>query len=213
MAQIFVSHSKKDGDLVSFFSKAFAPTKVKAVFEELEQITSGVRTPSKVLHDIENSNALFVILSHNVQKIPHTRDWVVWEAGVGKNRDIWVFEPYRDLGKIRVVVPYLRHYVLFGLNEYWLGYIRKIIESYDDSHVLPTIIAGAGIGMAVDKDKTEGAVWGGVGGTIVASLLNNQRPKGIQLKCPKCYSTYNIHVPDNLYEFRCPVCNTVFKVT
>jgi hypothetical protein len=37
MAQIFVSHSKDDKDLVDFFSKAVKGTKVKAVFEEFEK--------------------------------------------------------------------------------------------------------------------------------------------------------------------------------
>ncbi len=210
MAQIFVSHSKEDKELVLFFSQAFKGTNVNPIFEEFKQITSGTRTPPKVLRDIENSNAVFVILSHNVHRIPYTRDWVVWEAGVGKNRDIWVFEPYRDLGKIQVAIPYLRHYVVFGLNVAWLEYIRNIIKSYDDSHVLPTIFAGAGLGaMLSEKKKTEGAVLGGVGGAIAASLLNNQKPEGIKVKCPKCYSTYNIHIPNNLYAFRCPVCNSV----
>jgi hypothetical protein len=38
MAQIFVSHSAKDKELVSFLSKAFSSTNVKAVFEEFEAI-------------------------------------------------------------------------------------------------------------------------------------------------------------------------------
>ena len=38
MAQIFVSHSAKDKELVSFLSSAFAPTQVRVVFEEFEAI-------------------------------------------------------------------------------------------------------------------------------------------------------------------------------
>jgi len=34
VAQIFVSHSAKDRDLVALLSRAFAATKVKGVFEE-----------------------------------------------------------------------------------------------------------------------------------------------------------------------------------
>ena len=41
MAQIFVSHSAKDKELVAFLSKAFAATPVKAVFEEFEAILRG----------------------------------------------------------------------------------------------------------------------------------------------------------------------------
>ena len=88
MAQIFVSHSQRDEDLKNFFSNAFAPTNVRAIYEEFEKIIRGGVTSEQIARDIENSRAVFVILSQNVQNIPHTRDWVVWEAGVGKNRFI-----------------------------------------------------------------------------------------------------------------------------
>jgi hypothetical protein len=41
MAQIFVSHSGKDLELVSFLSKAFSSTNVKAIFEEFDAIFTG----------------------------------------------------------------------------------------------------------------------------------------------------------------------------
>lgn len=41
MAQIFVSHSAKDKELVAFLSKAFASTPVRAIFEEFEAILKG----------------------------------------------------------------------------------------------------------------------------------------------------------------------------
>ena len=113
MAQIFISHSKKDEDFVNFFSKAFEVTKVKPIFEEFEDILRGKTTSFEVIEDIEKSRAIFVILSQNVQNIPHTRDWVVWETGIAKNRDIWIFEPSSQLGRIRVAIPFLRNYVIF----------------------------------------------------------------------------------------------------
>lgn len=82
MAHIFISHSGKDKDLRDFFSNAFAGTKVKAIFEEFEKILIGKVTSEQIARDIENSKAVFVILSQNVQDIPHTRDWVVCETGV-----------------------------------------------------------------------------------------------------------------------------------
>lgn len=98
---------------------------MKAVFEEFEKIFKGKITRDQIGKDIENSRAVFVILSQNVEKIRHTRDWVVCESGVAKNKDIWVFEPYSQYGKISVIVPFLRNYVIFGVHDAWLGYIRK----------------------------------------------------------------------------------------
>jgi len=81
MAQIFISHSAIDGDLVDFFSRAGAGTKVRLVFEEFEKIMNGSVTPVQVGNDIDQSQAMFVVLSRNVEDVEHTRDWVLWETG------------------------------------------------------------------------------------------------------------------------------------
>ena len=94
MAQIFISHSQKDEEILRLFKDAFVGTNVKAIFESLEKIIKGKIPRDQIGRDIENSRAIFVILSQNVEKIPHTRDWVVCETGFAKNKDIWVFEPY-----------------------------------------------------------------------------------------------------------------------
>jgi len=213
MAQIFVSHSQKDKDLVSFFSSAFAGTNVRAIFEEFEKIIKDKDkvTSKHIIKDIESSKAVFVILSQNVQDIPHTRDWVIWETGVAKNRDIWVFEPYSQFGKISIVIPYLRHYVIFNTSDDWLRYIRRIIESYDDSHVLPTLLATGGIGAALVEDKMGGAVLGALAGLAISDK-SKERPTGVGVICSNCLSSYNIHIPKNMNIFRCPVCNKYLKL-
>lgn len=209
MAQIFVSHSSKDKDLRNFFSNAFTPTKVRGVFEEFEKIFTNKVTSEQISKDIENSKAVFVILSQNVQNIPHTRDWVVWEAGVGKNKDIWVFEPYRQFGRISIITPYLRHYVIFDVSDTWLGYIRKAIESYDDSHVLPTVLVSGGLGALLAKQ--EGAALGAMVGLMISDKTK-ERPSGIAVMCSNCSSSYNVHIPQVIEGFRCPVCNTYLKI-
>jgi len=221
MAQIFVSHSKLDSDLVNFFRDAFFNTGVKPVFEEFEGILTGAVTPLKVKGDIESSNALFVVLSQNVHEIPHTRDWVVWETGVGNNRDIWVFEPYSQLGSISVVIPYLRYYVVYDTGNEWLDYIKKIIWSYNDSHVLSTILglgsAGAGIGAVLDeRDRAEGAIIGGFGGAFLGGLMarkakSEERPMGIYVICVNCNSSFNLHIPRGMNSFSCPVCRVFLE--
>lgn len=212
MAQIFISHSQKDKDLRDFFSNAFAGTKVKAIFEEFEKILRGQVTSEHIKKDIENSKAVFVILSQNVQDIPHTRDWVIWETGVAKNRDIWVFEPYSQFGRISVITPYLKHYVIFDTSDDWLGYIRRIIESYDDSNVLQTLLLTGGVGaLLAEKDKISGAVLGTLLGLAISDKSKG-RPTGIGVICSECSSSYNIHIPQGINVFRCPVCNVHLKI-
>src|ERR1700758_4772256 len=110
MAQIFVSHSQQDKEFIHFFLEAFAGTKVKPHLEELEREPPTGVTASQIAQDIQASNALFVLLSENVQQGPHTRDWIVWECGAAINKEIWLFEPTASLGRIRVVVPRFNHY-------------------------------------------------------------------------------------------------------
>jgi hypothetical protein len=209
MAQIFISHSKKDKDFRGFFSNAFSGTKVKAIFEEFEKIFKGEITSEQIKNDIEKSKAVFVILSQNVQNIHHTRDWINWETGVGINKDIWVFEPYSQFRKISVVTPCLRHYIIFDTSDSCLGYMRKIIESYDDSHVLPTILVAGGIGGLLGKK--EGAALGALAGLVISDK-SKDRPAGTGVICSECSSSYNIHIPQGMNMFRCPVCNTYLKI-
>ncbi len=213
MAEIFVSHSGKDKDLRDFFSNAFAGTKVRAIFEEFEKIIRGTVSSAQIARDIENSKAVFVILSQNVQGIPYTRDWVVWETGVAKNKDIWIFEPSTQFGLISVVTPFLRHYVIFDISDPWLGYLRRIIESYDDSHVLPTLLITGGLGalLASENDKAGGAAFGALAG-LVLSDKSKERATGIGVTCYNCSSLYNIHISQGTNQFRCPVCNSFLQL-
>lgn len=219
MAQIFISHSQKDKDLRSFFSDAFAGTNVKAVFEEFEKILGKEVSSEQIAREIEKSRALFVILSKNVQDIPHTRDWVVWETGVAKNKDIWIFEPYRQFGKISVVTPFLRHYAIFDINDSWLGYIRRIVESYDDSHILGTLLVtgglGALIGSALAEDERDGAITGGILGGFAGLAMSDKtkfRPTGLKTVCVSCNSTFAVHIPREMNKIRCPVCNKFLEI-
>jgi len=62
MAQIFGSHSQRDEEYISFFSKAFLGTNVRGCFKEFENLVSGNLTAERVARDIEQSNAVFVIV-------------------------------------------------------------------------------------------------------------------------------------------------------
>ena len=100
-----------------------------------------------------------------MEELRHTRDWVGWECGFAAgapletNKDFWVLEPVTETDGLSVVIPHLRHYVCFDPGaDFWQGYLAQIIASYDDSHVLKAVTAGAATGAAFGKG--EGAVWG-----------------------------------------------------
>ncbi len=215
MAQLFVSHSKLDEDLVAYLSRVVAGTKVQMIFEELEKIPSGSVTPQQIEAHIESSRALFIMLTPNVSNQPHTRDWVAWEAGHGGTKDVWVFERASLVGLSTVVIPRLRHYVVFEPNDAWFSYFRNIINSYDDSQVLPGLAAGSGLAalVAAAAAVTVAPV-AVIGGLVGAALSNkeNSRPSGLQIQCSACGSSYSVHLPNGWTHFRCPVCNTVLTL-
>jgi hypothetical protein len=130
-----------------------------------------------------------------------------------------VFEPYSQYGQISVIVPFLRNYVVFDVNDAWMGYIRRIIESYDDSETLPTVLVTGGLGALVgavlaEKNRGAGAVLGGIGGAIIGAVISDKsasRPLGFRIECACCNSIYSIHLPQGMNTIRCPVCNKVIE--
>ena len=211
MAQIFVSHSRHDQALIDYLSRIAAGTNVRLIFEELERLVSGEVTGEKIKNDISQSNAVFVLVSRHVHQLPHTRDWVVWECGVASNKDIWVLEPLADLGAVTVVTPVLQNYVLFDPSDSWFAYFRQIIESYDDTHVLGTVLLSTGVGALFGKEK--GAVVGAAAGLALANGVR-PRPPGQPIFCGNktCASSYSIHLAQGQRRFRCPVCNGALEL-
>lgn len=210
MAQIFVSHSSKDKELVGLLSRAFAATEVKGVFEEFEAILKGPANAQRIAQDVRESNAVFVLLGKNVEELKHTRDWVGWESGVSAaaalqtNKDVWVMESIAESDRLSVVIPHLRHYVCFDpANNRWQGYLTQIITSYDNSHVLNAMSAGAATGAGLGGGV--GALWGAGVGLVLAAMAAPTKPMGFTVKCPQCASSYNVHLAAP--RMRCPVCN------
>lgn len=206
MAQIFISHSARDTVLVNYFSRLGARTRVRLVFEELEKLIPTTINAERIRHDIAASNAMFLLLSRHVETIPHTRDWILWESGVGHNKDIWVFESLADaVLPLSVVTPFLRHYVVFEPSgDVHFSYLAAVLDSYDDSHVLGTMLATGTLGAAFGP---AGALVGGLAGAVMSNRSRN-RPPGLQITCFQCSSSYSVHLPDGMQAFRCPACNT-----
>lgn len=205
MAQIFVSHSAEDEEIKKFFGTLFGTTNVKATYKEIE----GFSTPEawlEIQNDIQRSKAIFVLLGPNVQKIQHTRDWVVWESAMASpmRKDIWVFEPYEGLGKIDVIIPHVDHYMVYQQTKDFQDYIRQIIESYDDFQVLQTALTVALLGR--------GPIRSLIGASIGASIADpsRKRPKGVTIECCDCHVSYSIHM--RLDNIRCPACNSWLQI-
>lgn len=225
MTSIFVSHSQKDTKIRDFFGTVFATTKVKAIFKEIEGFSSTSQS-SEIKRNIQDSKAVFILLGKYVQKLSHTRDWVISESGIAEatDKDIWVFEPLSLLGKIDVIIPHLNHYAIYKMDDHYRQYFRKIVNYYDQSDHLPAALIGGAVGgltgtliEALIPKKSGftgigaliGALLGGTGGLIWADSTRKQ-PSGRSFKCPQCENSYIIHM--ELKKIRCPICNSILKI-
>jgi hypothetical protein len=219
MTSIFISHSQRDSEIKAFFNELFANTKIKAVFMEFEKMLGKEVNADKIETKINSTNAVFIILSENTDNLRHTRDWIAWESGRSFNKDIWVFIPERlNLG-LNMVIPKLNHLVIYNHSDLWRKYIYRIINSYDDSNLLPISLAtttgGAILGGLSEENAIENAFLGGAigyfGGLILVNALKTKIPEGFRVKCVNCYANYTIHA--QTIRFRCPVCNTELHFT
>ena len=94
MAPVFVSHSKRDKDIVNYFSQVFARTKLEAQLMELEDLGNryqGLEIARKICND---TSAVIVLLGESLLHhkhsaaafrrswVNHTRNWISFEIGL-----------------------------------------------------------------------------------------------------------------------------------
>ncbi len=213
MARVFISHSEKDLELKNFIAGLFASSDVTAYFAEWEKVIDKNPVDGiKIENDIKQSDALFILLSQNVENLKHTRDWVQWETGIAKGagKEIWVFEPAGQLGSITVVTPSLHHLVIYATNDPWHTYLASAVRAFGKAKTVGvSTLLGIAIGALLGGER--GAVTGGALGLglSLAATDDLKKPAGLDFKCGNCQGSFKIHVPERLQKLRCPICNSI----
>ncbi len=206
MAQIFISHSKHDADIKRFFGDLFGRSNVKALSVEYEKY----HPPAwrYIQPQIAKSAAVFVLLGPNVQQLAHTQVWIGSETGgVPQGKEVWVFEHTQY--PCDIPIPNVHHYMIYDYGEECQNYIRAIIESYDDSATLPSLVAGGAGGAAIGGPL--GAIVGALLVTSATSPARN-RPLGVIVTCPNQQCLYSFHLHTRVNRFPCPVCRNQMQV-
>ena len=140
MAQIFISHSRRDVALRQWFDEVFAGVAVRAVRFEFEFEAQAEDPIPSIVQLVQQSVALFVLLGSNVfSRTRHTSNWISAETGLAKafNVPIWVFEDI--VNPVEFPVPFVDHYVRLRLDtpehydvvRSWVGSYQPIIRSRD----------------------------------------------------------------------------------
>jgi hypothetical protein len=114
--QVFFSHSSKDEELVSLIQLAFQLTPVKPYFARFEK---AARNPAdKIIHEIDNSKALFALITSNVFANTETLFWVLFEAGIAKGKDKPVYVWIEEGCNVPLCISYITDYEKFKPDDY-----------------------------------------------------------------------------------------------
>jgi hypothetical protein len=91
VAGIFISHSKRDEATINAFCQAFAQTTIRAVLEEFD--TYVVPPRAKIAKDVQESSAVFLLLSPHLNATAYTQNWVSYEVGLAcaMKKPVWVY--------------------------------------------------------------------------------------------------------------------------
>jgi hypothetical protein len=129
--EAFLSHSKKDVNIVNSTFKMCQRAKIKPNIAEFEEIESGKLGAKEIREMIDKSELFLLFLSEHVvneqdyAKTIHTQNWVNFELGCAyaqkkdKKKFIYVFEPF--IKQLHFPIPYLDYYILFDPNrdQHW----------------------------------------------------------------------------------------------
>ena len=88
-AQIFISHSSIDTKLIELITLAFKDREIQPYFARRSM--EAENPVSKIVNAIDNSYALFALITPNVVFNTETRDWCVFEIAVAKHKGIPIF--------------------------------------------------------------------------------------------------------------------------
>jgi hypothetical protein len=205
MASIFISHSKRDEETINAFCRVFAQTTMRAVLEEFD--TYAVPPWAKIAKDVQESSAVFLLLSSHLNATAYTQNWVSYEVGLAcaMKKPVWVYEQYQ--APVHFPVPYLTDYVLYDPTcQEQLSAIKNLVKSYDPSPALAGLILGGLIG---------GLISGGAGigvGAIAGGAVLQRRNSGLPVQCPhqNCQIRFNIY--SQLHSVLCPACRQMFTL-
>lgn len=114
--QVFLSHSSKDEELVSLIQLVFQFTPVKPYFARFEK---AAKNPAdKVIHEIDDSEALFALVTSNVFANEETLFWVLFEIGVAKGKDKPVYVWIEEGLNVPQCISYITDYEKFKSDDY-----------------------------------------------------------------------------------------------
>jgi len=206
MAIIFISHSKRDEQLVQNIQSVLLNVGHTPIIEEF--IPESMKEPipyEEIRKNVQQSDAVFLFLTDEVVRTEYTKNWVIEEDGVALNRHIPVFVFERKGFPIHYPIPYVTDYMVFDPST--IEDILNIQKLAKDIGKIPPDWITAGFGALVGSIFGPlGIAIGAIGGWLFGPKGKPPIP-GIRIKCPHsgCKTEYNYWSP-NITSFNCPIC-------
>ena len=208
MANIFISHSRRDEDLVTAIAKVLRNIGHTPIIEEFIPEEEKEPVPyEEIRKNVNLSDYVFLFLTDNIVATEYTHNWVAFEVGLAASsgKRLFVFE--RDGIPIPYPIPYLTDYMIFdadSTND--ILDIQALAKKLDE---LPTTAIGAGIGALLGLPFGPiGLILGGLGGAILGAGAEEQI---LKVQCPYCGVSFNYYSPQYTL-FNCPACRREIKL-
>ncbi len=201
--EIFLSHSRKDLNLINTVKKALGLLNYHTiVYEDLPEN----RKPGKDLDNIKNlidqSQLVFLFMTSNVISLKYTTTWVQYEDNVASmlNKPVIVFQEQLPVSKTISPILYFTDVVSWAGPSVDPIKIQEIAKSFSSSGAVVRAVAGGAIG----------AIFGPIGallGALIGLVSTPQNPlQNIPvITCPNCKSTFRYWGKENTV-FYCPNC-------
>ena len=206
MAVIFISHSRRDRELIQNVQTLLINVGHTPIIEEFIAEEQKAPIPRNEIESrIQQCAALFLFLTDEVMRTEHTKSWVTSEAAIAHSLRERVFVFEREGLSIPYPLPYTDDYMIF--NPRSIEDVMNIQKLSKGIGGIPgkmiTGALGALIGSAFGP---VGTLIGAIGGLIFGP--EDQPPiPGIRVTCPNpnCKANYNYWSPD-IPSFLCPCC-------
>jgi hypothetical protein len=209
LANIFISHSRKDASLIASVHQFLANVGHTPIIEEFIPESEKLPIPhDEIQRNVSVSDAIFLFLTDNVLATDYTRNWVVFEVGLARQASKRVFVFERHGVPIPYPIPYVTDYMIFDPQSISdLLAIQTIAKELVGK--IPAALIGAGAGAFL------GAAFGPLGfaiGAITLGLAGHGADVQAEaripvVECPyeNCHVRFRYYSP-NVTSFNCPTC-------
>ena len=205
MTTVFISHSRRDRELIKSITSALTNVDITPIIEEFIPEKKKEPVPYKEIRKkIRFSNAVFLFLTDNIMMTEHTKNWIIFEDGIAaaSGKQLFLFE--RKGIPLEYPVPYLTDYMIFDKKSMKdllrIQSISKRLKSYF------SVEEGLLTSTSIPYDSAGMVLWGLYSIFKISRKSKVLKQLGlVRVECPRCKVGFYYYSPKHS-PFLCPAC-------